>query len=82
MPIVLVIMPADFFDHGQSICLSQLFFDYQCPGCGMTRSIMHYIHGEFKTGYMFNNISVIVFPILVYLWVFEIKKSLKQLKKI
>jgi len=75
IPIVLLILPADFFDDGQSICLSRLIFDVECYGCGLTRSIMHLIHFDIQTSWEWNKLGVISFPILFLLW---LKYLLKQ----
>ena len=44
VPLVLFILPSDFFDEGDSVCLSVMLFNIECYGCGMTRAIMHFIH--------------------------------------
>lgn len=67
-PIVLIILPSDFFDDGQSVCISVLMFDTECYGCGMTRSIMHLIHLEFSEAIEYNKLGLAVFPILFLLW--------------
>jgi hypothetical protein len=58
-----------------------LLADTECPGCGMTRSAMHYIHLDFEKGYSFNKLSVIVFPIVIYLWAMEIIKYIKLIRR-
>jgi hypothetical protein len=80
LPAVLIILPADFFDKGKSICLSVLLFDTACYGCGMTRAIQHIIHFDFHTAYSLNKISFIVFPILTGLWIGEIRQKLRRRK--
>ncbi len=69
IPILLLYLPADFFDHGTSICLSVLLFHRTCIGCGMTRAVQHVMHGEISTAWNYNHFVVIVFPVLVYLWI-------------
>lgn len=71
-PAVLFILPSDYFDKGQSVCLSILFFNQECYGCGMTKAIQHLIHLEFDIAYGFNRLSFIVLPLLIYLWAKEI----------
>ncbi len=68
IPIILIILPADFFDSGQSICLSQLIFNVECYGCGLTKSIMHLLHFDYKTSWEWNKLGIISFPILFLLW--------------
>ncbi|TXK52885.1 DUF2752 domain-containing protein [Pontibacter qinzhouensis] len=68
LPLLLLCLPASFFDEGQSMCLSVLLADTECHGCGMTRAIMHLIHFDFATALTYNKLSVIVLPVLIYLW--------------
>lgn len=74
-PLVLVLLPVDFFDTGESICLSKLLAGIECYGCGMTRGIMHLIHLDFSGAWQFNKLSFIVLPMLFPIWL----KSLYQL---
>ena len=67
-PIILFILPVDYFDHGKSMCVSRLLFDVSCYGCGMTRAIMHLIHFDFEVAMEFNRLSFFVFPLLFILW--------------
>jgi hypothetical protein len=75
-PIVLSILPSDFFDQGSSVCLSRVLFDLECYACGLTRATMRLIHLDFKGAWEFNKLSFIVFPFISALWV---KLLLKQL---
>jgi hypothetical protein len=68
-PVSFLFLRADFFDSGNSICLSQILFKTNCLGCGMTRAIQHFIHFEFQTAINYNPLVMLVFPLLVYLWV-------------
>ncbi len=77
-----MMLPADFFDSGQSLCLSVLLLDMKCYGCGMTRAIQHLIHLDFAAAYSFNKISFVVFPILVGLWIGEVRRTYKTIKKL
>lgn len=79
-PLVLMILPADFFDKGDSICLSVRLFDLTCLGCGMTRGIMHLVHLNFDLAWQYNKLSFIVLPLLLVLGSLEIKKAVNQIK--
>jgi hypothetical protein len=61
-------LPASFFDHGQSLCLSVLLLNKECFGCGITRAIQHAIHFDFYTAWNYNKLVVIVAPVLFFLW--------------
>jgi hypothetical protein len=74
-PAILLILPANFFDKGQSMCLSVLLFDRECYGCGMVRAIQHLIHLDFSVAYELNKLSIIVFSLLVFYYFKEIIRS-------
>ena len=78
IPIVLLVLPADFFDYGNSVCLSIVLFERECFGCGMTRAIQHLIHLDFSTAYMFNKLSFIVLPLLIITYIKELIKLYKK----
>ncbi|MEO6682960.1 MAG: DUF2752 domain-containing protein [Ginsengibacter sp.] len=82
VPILLLILPATFFDDGQSLCLSQLIFNFECYGCGMTRGIMHLIHFNIEEAFDYNMLSFIVLPLLGIIWMQWFFKELKLLKRI
>jgi hypothetical protein len=69
IPLVLWVLPATFFDTGQSLCLSVLLLNKSCYGCGITRAVQHCMHGDFQVGYQYNHLVVLVVPLLVYLWI-------------
>jgi len=81
-PVVLLILPATFFDNGKSICLSQLLFDKPCYACGITRGIMHLIHFDFEGAFDYNMLSFIVFPLLAVIWVQWFLKEVRLFKRI
>ena len=74
LPLILIILPANFFDSGQSICLSTIILDRECYACGMTRAVQHLIHFDFIDAYNFNKLSFVVLPLLIYLNIKEIIK--------
>lgn len=81
VPLVLLALPANFFDNGQPICLSVLLADTECYACGMTRGIMHLIHFDFEAAWGFNKLVFIVFPIIAGVWALEFFKEVKAVKK-
>lgn len=72
IPIILLLLPANFFDSGDSICISQRLLGLECPGCGITRAIQHFIHGNFAIAWQFNKLVVLVAPLLITLWLKEL----------
>jgi hypothetical protein len=79
VPAILLLLPADFFDEGQSVCVSKVLLDIECYGCGMTRAIMHMIHFDFAEAYSYNKLSLIVFPLLAYIWTSSFFQDLRKL---
>jgi hypothetical protein len=78
-PVVLLVLPADFFDGKPSICLSHLLFNRDCYGCGITRACMRIIHLDFTGAASFNRVSFIVFPVLAISY---LQSALRQFSKI
>jgi hypothetical protein len=76
--IILLFLPKEYFDEGQSVCLSVVIFDVKCYGCGMTRAIQHLLHLDFKTAIDYNMLSVIVFPLLIFMILKEFYSFLKE----
>jgi Protein of unknown function (DUF2752) len=80
-PIVLLILPTDYFDHGQAICLSVILLDKTCIGCGITRAIQHLIHFDFKIAMEFNKLCIIILPLLIFLWYKEIRRVFAKIQE-
>jgi len=81
-PIVLWILPADYFDTGGvELCPSQVFFNFECFGCGMTRAVMHFHHWQFIDAIYFNSLVVIVYPLLVLIYFIWLKSAFTALNK-
>jgi len=68
VPLVLILLPANYFDEGSNKCLSIILLDMECLGCGMTRACMHFIHLNFTEAISYNFLVVIVFPMLAFIW--------------
>ncbi len=73
-PIVLILLPSTFFDSGNTICMSVLFFNLECYGCGLTRAIQHLIHLELDQAMRFNKLSLVVFPTLIFYYIKELRR--------
>jgi hypothetical protein len=80
LPIVLVFLPASFFDTGQSLCLSKLILNQECPGCGITRAVQHGVHFDFEAAWNYNKLVIFVLPILFYFWVNQLFSVFKKIK--
>lgn len=80
-PFVLWLLPATFFDNGQSICPSKVFFDIECFGCGMTRAIMHLHHLEIDEAIWYNTAVLFFYPALVVIWGFWVYKAYQRIRQ-
>jgi len=79
-PAILLMLPTNFFDSGESICLSVFLFDTECYACGITRAVQHLIHLDFSIGYEYNKLSIIVLPLLILSYYSETKRVYKLLR--
>lgn len=68
-PFVLLALPVDFFDHGEAVCLSKRLADLECPACGLTRGVMHFVHLDFAKAWEFNKLTFLIVPMLFPLWI-------------
>lgn len=73
----LLYLPSSYFDDGQSVCVSVMFFDTECYGCGMTRGIQHLIHLDFEQAWNYNKLAFIVLPLTIGLILTELYKHWK-----
>ncbi|QIX60687.1 DUF2752 domain-containing protein [Hymenobacter lutimineralis] len=77
--LTLLVLPGSFFDHGQSVCLSQLLLHQACPACGITRACMHALHLNWQQAWHYNRLVVIVLPLLAWLWGQEVWVNMQRL---
>jgi hypothetical protein len=81
LPLILLSLPKTTFDdHSNTICLFTLLSGIECYGCGLTRACMRLIHFDVYGAWEFNKISVVVFPILCFLYLQEGLNTLKHLR--
>ena len=52
-------------------CVSKLFLNMECPGCGLTRGTMCLIKGDFEGAAHFNRGVFIVIPLIIGLVVYD-----------
>ncbi len=81
VPISIFLLPIDLFDKDETIvCLSRLLFDMECWGCGLTRSVMHAMHGDFLLAYEYNHLITVVLPLLIAIWIKDVRVFWKRLQ--
>jgi len=81
VPVVLLILPSNFFDTGQAVCLSVLLLDIECLGCGITRAVQHALHFEFETAWTYNKLIIVVLPVLIFIWIKTIYQLYIKIKE-
>jgi len=82
LPLTLWLLPSTFFDNtGFELCPVKALSGYDCPGCGMTRAVMHMHHLEWREALDFNYGIAFIYPGLVYFWFLWIKKSYERHQK-
>jgi len=68
-PVVLWLLPSDYFDEGESMCPSVVLFDTECYGCGSTRAVQHLHHLELADALYFHQLAPLIYLVLVAFWV-------------
>ena len=80
IPVLLLCLPATYFDTGQSISLFELTGVEDYYSKGMTKGVMHLIHLDFEGAWQYNKLSFLVLPLLAYVWAQSFLKNQKRLK--
>lgn len=75
LPLLLSLISIDKLDGENSICLFKNIFGRNCYGCGITKSVLSVIQFQFERAYHYNKLIVVVMPLLFYVWVKEIVKT-------
>jgi hypothetical protein len=78
LPIILLILPADYFDHGAVVCPSKRYLDMECPGCGITRAIQHAIHFQFTESCSYNKGVIFILPMLAMVYIHVLGRILNK----
>jgi hypothetical protein len=79
-PLVVLSLPRNYFDNGDSICLSRVLLDIECYACGMTRAMQHLIHLDYLSAIEYNPLSLAVLPVICYIGIMELFKAVKRIK--
>ncbi len=82
IPVVTICLPQNYFDQGQSLCISQLLFHQECLACGLTRGCLHLIHLNFEEAFRFNMMSFVALPAMSILWAKWTFEEVKRIKVI
>lgn len=79
LPILLAGIPREWVFEGRTICLIHNLFGEDCPGCGMTRALFSLLHLDFSAAWSCNPISFVVAPLLLFLYLKEVRKTIGEL---
>lgn len=80
LPLLLLLLPADFFDDGPAVCPSQLFLGVECLGCGLTRATQHLLHLDWQIALDYNPLVLLTTPFLAWLWLKNLRTPRTYLK--
>lgn len=79
IPVAIFLISLNLLSAAPDVCLVKKVIGHSCPGCGMTRSIVSFFHGNFKDAFFYNKLIVIVLPLLAFLWIRELFRLFKRL---
>lgn len=68
VPIALALVPLGLLEQGPTVCVFHNLTGHDCPGCGMTRSLVALLHGDAVLALAYNKGIIIVAPLLLLLW--------------
>lgn len=46
-------------------CYTYVFFGFDCPGCGLTRSFVHLARGQWKTAWQLNPLAIVLYTYVI-----------------
>lgn len=53
--LIVFFLPTDFLFHNSTtFCIHKNLLHFDCPGCGMTRALNCFMHGQFQQAFIFN----------------------------
>jgi hypothetical protein len=81
-PIFLLLLPVDYFDHGQSISIFEWIGVDGYYSKGLTKACMHLLHLDIRGAASFNKLSFVVLPLIVGLWTMGFLREVRLLRHI
>lgn len=81
LPFLLFMVSLDDLESKHSICLVKNLFGIECYGCGITKAVIACVQLDLARAFNYNKLIVIVMPLIIYLAIKEIVKSIKILKQ-
>lgn len=77
IPVVWASVPISLLERSPRVCLLRRL-GVPCWGCGMTRAIASALRGDWRGAWRYNRLSVIVAPLLAFLWAREIYRDIAR----
>ena len=81
LALVFMLVPVSLLDSGPSLCVVQNLFGRECPGCGITRAMVSLFHGDPVAAFRYNRAIVLVFPILCYVFLQDLRSYFKTYRR-
>ena len=82
IPITSIILSNQNIYNDSSICLFTNLFNIDCYGCGMFRSILSFINGNFIAAIDYNAKIFIVLPMLIMIWAKKVTNLLYEINSV
>ncbi len=60
-----VVVPVGGFQLPE-LCYARRWLGFECPGCGLTRSFIAIMHGQFADAWKFNPAGLLIFGVVVF----------------
>lgn len=76
--IILYFLPETYFItrlNDYSYCLHKQIFGFDCPGCGLTRAIYHFLHLNYQRALILNPSVVFALPAIISELSYQIKPT-------
>jgi hypothetical protein len=74
-PLAFVLIPTRHIEKAPILCPFRRLTGHNCPGCGMTRAVSCLMHGRPRRAVAYNPRVLIVFPLMVWLWLTEMRSA-------
>lgn len=79
---ILLIVPQELIQRGPEICLFKKFLGLSCWGCGMTRALSFFAHGEIARARAYHSFVIALFPLLITVAFWQIWQGLRRKKNV
>ncbi|NLI99189.1 DUF2752 domain-containing protein [bacterium] len=79
LAVAISLLPFSFIEGNSSVCLFRIVFGHPCPGCGMTRAIWLFLHGDIHNAIEYNWKIIVVAPAAVAAFLFSTRNVLSKL---